>query len=318
MKRKIIIDTDPGVDDAMALMLAIKSEQFDLQAITTVCGNAAIEDVTRNARYVLELLGRSDIPLYSGAEQPLARPLERSVVHGERGLGRIHPTNSPSLSGNAVDKIIELVETNHANQQDTTLVALGPLTNVAHAIQKNPKVMSRVQELVIMGGAIYAPGNKNRVAEFNFYVDPEAAEIVFRFPVAKSMVPLDACNKIHFTLADFRAVTNLPLRDALVEMTEPYIQSIAIGEGIDAALMYDPLTIYFLINPGACQTYRCHIAVETEGILTRGMSVADRRINPEFEANTTVVDTVEEKAFRSYFMETISIATAATLGHSTT
>src|SRR3954463_12479466 len=105
MRRKLIIDTDPGVDDAMALMLAIKSDLFDLQAITTVCGNCTIEDATRNARYILELLGRSDIPLYSGAAHPLTRPLELSVVHGDHGLGRIHPTNAPSLSGNAVEKI---------------------------------------------------------------------------------------------------------------------------------------------------------------------------------------------------------------------
>jgi purine nucleosidase len=301
-KRKLILDTDPGVDDALAIMLAIKSGRFDVQAITTVCGNSTIEDVTRNARFVLDLLGITDIPIYSGASSPLVRELETSIVHGPRGLGRIHPAGMPSLTENAVDKILELID---ANQGDITLAALGPLTNIAQAICKNPQVMSSVKEIAMMGGAIKAPGNKNRVAEFNFFVDPEAADIVFRFPIAKSIVPLDACNKMHFSLSDFGAITNAYLRDAIVDMAEPYIRSIAADEGIDAAPLYDPLTIYYLMSPEACETYRCHIAIETDGVLTRGMSVADLRLRPEHTANTTVVDSVDEKAFRKYFMQII-------------
>jgi purine nucleosidase len=303
MKRKLIIDTDPGVDDAMALMLAIKSELFDLQAITTVCGNGTIENVTRNARYVLELLGRAGIPVYSGAARPLTRALETSIVHGEHTLGNIHPPNAPSLTGDAVEKILEVVEGSHG---EITLVALGPLTNVAHAIRQNSQVMGKVKEIVIMGGAVKAPGNKNRVAEFNIFVDPEAADIVFRFPVAKTIVPLDACNKIRYSLADLRAVTNAHLSDILVEMAEPYIRSIAAEEATEAAPIYDALTIYYLINPEACQSYRCHVAIETKGVLTRGMTVADLRTRAEAAANTTVVDSVDEKAFRTYFVETIS------------
>ncbi len=303
MKRKLILDTDPGVDDAMALLLAIKSERFDVQAITTVCGNATIEDVTRNARFVLEQLGRTDIPIYSGSATPLERALEISVVHGASGLGRIKPAGAPSLTDNAVEKILELVD---ANPGEITLVALGPLTNIAQAIRKNPQTMCSVQEIAMMGGAIKAPGNKNRVAEFNFFVDPEAADIVFGFPVAKSMVPLDACNKVRFSLADFGAITQPHLREMLVDMAEPYIRSIAAEEGIEAAPLYDPLTIYYLIKPEACTTYRCHVAIEAAGLLTRGMSVADLRLKPEHEANTTVVDAVDENAFRNYFMQTIS------------
>jgi purine nucleosidase len=303
MKRKLIIDTDPGVDDAMALMLAIKSELFDLQAITTVCGNSTIEEVTRNARFVLERLERTDIPIYSGASRPLTRALQTSVVHGASGLGGIRPASVPSLTENAVEKILELVEANH---EDITLVALGPLTNIAQAILESPQTMSSIKEIVMMGGAIKAPGNINRVAEFNFFVDPEAADIVFRFPVAKSIVPLDVCNKIRFSLADFAAVTKGRLRDILVKMAEPYIRSIAADEGIDAAPLYDPLTIFYLISPESCETVRCHIAIEREGLLTRGMSVADLRGKPECEANTTVVDSVDEKTFRSCFVETMS------------
>jgi purine nucleosidase len=303
MNRKLIIDTDPGVDDAMALMLAIKSGHFDLQAITTVCGNATIEDVTRNARYVLELLGRDDIPVYSGAAAPLSRTLQVSVVHGSNGLGKIVPENAPALTGNAVEKILELVA---AHPGEITLVALGPLTNVAQAILTDPQGMSGVQEIAMMGGAMAVPGNKNRVAEFNFWVDPEAADVVFRFPVPKSIVPLDACNRICFSLADFEAITNDPLRHALIEMAEPYITSIAAEEGFDHAPLYDPLTIQYLLTPEACTTYRCNVAIETAGVLTRGMSVGDFRTKPEDEPNTTVVYALDEFVFRRTFIETIS------------
>jgi purine nucleosidase len=303
MNRKLIIDTDPGVDDAMALMLAIKSGRFDLQAITTVCGNATIEDVTRNARYILELLERNDIPLYSGAAAPLSRMLQVSVVHGSNGLGKIVPENAPALTGNAVQKILELVA---AHPGEITLVALGPLTNVAQAILADPRVMNAVHEIAMMGGAIAVPGNKNRVAEFNFFVDPEAADVVFRFPVPKSIVPLDACNRIRFALADFEAITNDRLRHALIEMAEPYITSIAADEGIDHAPLYDPLTIQYLLTPEACECYRCNVAIETAGLLTRGMSVADLRPKPEAEPNTTVVYAMDEFVFRRSFIETIS------------
>jgi purine nucleosidase len=303
MQQKLVIDTDPGVDDALALMLAIKSERFDLQAITTVCGNATIEDVTRNAQYVLERLGRTDLPLYSGAACPLVRALETSVVHGPRGLGNIHPAGAPSLTGSAVEKILELVD---ANPGEITLVALGPLTNVAQAIRTNPQAMSHVREIAMMGGAIQVPGNMNRVAEFNFFVDPEAAAIVFRFPVAKTIVPLDACNQVRFSLSDLDAVTDRPLRDMLVEMLEPYIRRIAADEGGETAPLYDPLTVYYLLRPETCETYRCPVAIETEGFLTRGMSVADLRARPEEEANTTVVASVDESAFRKCFFETLN------------
>ena len=303
MKRKILIDTDPGVDDAMALMLAIKSEQFDLQAITTVCGNATIENVTRNARFVLEVLGRSDLPLYSGAAHPLVKSLQISVVHGASGLGKIEPAAEPSLTANAVEKILALVE---ASDGEITLVALGPLTNIAQAIQQNPQVMSRVREIVMMGGAIKAPGNVSPVAEFNFYVDPDAAEIVFRAPIPRVMVPLDACNKVCFSLDDYAAVSDARLRKILVEMAEPYIRSIAKADGEQAAPVYDALTIFYLIRPELCDTYRCHVAIETAGRLTSGMSVADLRPKPEGKPNTTVVDSVDEEAFRHFFVETLS------------
>lgn len=303
MKRKLIIDTDPGVDDALALMLAIKSGLFDIAAITTVCGNGTIEAVTRNAGYILEHLGHPDIPLYSGATQPLSRPLHTSVVHGESFLGNVQPQGTAHLSGDAVEKIVEMIA---ANPDEVTLVALGPLTNIAHAILKEPQTMQRIQEIVIMGGAIREPGNMNRVAEFNFFVDPEAADTVFRFPVQKTLVPLDACNQVRLSLADFDAIPNTTVRDLVVAMAAPYIENIAREEGIEAAPLYDPLTVFYLISPESCILERYHVAIETEGDLTRGMSVADRRPHPEAPPNTGVVMWVDETIFRTRFMHILS------------
>lgn len=303
MKRKIIIDTDPGHDDAMAIMLAVKSDLFDIQAITTVCGNSTIANTTRNARYVLNLLERADIPIYSGSSKPLKRSLIKAVVHGKSGLEGIDPTNKSELTNDAVEQILSLVK---KNPKEIILVTLGPLTNIAKAIIKDPKAMLKVKEMIIMGGAIKVPGNKNRVAEFNIFVDPEAADIVFKFPVKKTLVPLDACNHVRLSLADFKEIKNAKLRIELLKMVKPYISNIARDEGVKAALMYDPLTIYFLINPKAAKAYPCNIEIETRGELTRGMTVADLRKKPIAKNNVIVVKYIDPANFKKCFIETLS------------
>jgi len=301
--KRIIIDTDPGHDDAMAIMLAVKSGMLAIEALTTVCGNSTIENTTRNARYVLNVLERNDIPVYSGAARPLTRSLIQAVVHGKSGLDGIDPTNRANLTNNAMEKILSIVGTNPGK---ITIVTLGPLTNIAQAIKKDPVTMKKVKALVIMGGAIHAPGNKNRVAEFNVFVDPEAADTVFSFPVEKTIVPLDACNHIKLSLNDFRAVKDKRLRLVLLKMMRPYIRNIVKDEGVKAALMYDPLTVYYLINPRAAKTFTCNIRVETKGELTRGMTVADLRTKPQEKANVTVVEHIRASRFTKDFITTLS------------
>lgn len=303
IKRKIIIDTDPGHDDAMAIMLAVKSNCFEIKAITTVCGNSTIENTTRNARYILGLLSQEKIPIYSGSSKPMKRPLIKAVVHGESGLEGIDPKNKPFLTNDAVDRIIEIVK---LNPDKITLVTLGPLTNIAKAIVKDSITMNLLKEIIMMGGAIKVPGNKNRVAEFNFFVDPEAADIVFKSGIKKTIIPLDACNRVRLNLKDFGSIKNNKLRDVLLKMIKPYISNIYKDEGVKAALMYDPLTVYYSINSKACRKYRCNILIETKGILTRGMSVADFRKKPELKNNTTVVNYIDEKSFRKDFIKIIS------------
>lgn len=312
MKRKIIIDTDPGHDDVMAIMLAVKSNMFDIKAITTVCGNSTIDNTTRNARYVLNLLNRNNIPVFSGEEKPLKRALIQAVVHGKSGLDGINPTNKAYLTDDAVENILSIVK---ANPKKITIIALAPLTNIAKAIQKDSDTMMKIQEIIIMGGAIKVPGNKNRVAEFNIFVDPEAADIVFKFPIKKTLVPLDACNNVKLLLKDFKAIQNNTLKTELLKMVEPYIDNIAKDEGIKAAIMYDPLTVYYLLNRNAAKTYECNIKIETKGELTRGMTVADLRLKPQDNPNITVVDFINETQFKNAFIKTLSNPT--TLHHHT-
>jgi purine nucleosidase len=299
----VIIDTDPGHDDALAIMLAVKSGLFRIHAITTVAGNSTIENTTRNARHILNLLQREDIPVYSGAEKPLKQDLIQAVVHGSTGLAGIDPKNEPRLTYDAVQRIIELVK---KNPYRITLIALAPLTNIATAMQQNPDIMKQVKEIVLMGGTIAVPGNKSRVAEFNIFVDPEAADIVFRFPVKKTMVPLDACNDVQLHLSDFERIQNARLRLPILNMMKPYIENTFREEGVRAALMYDPLTVYALINPRACSTTAYDVVIETAGSFTRGMTVAERRQNKASKKNVTVVEKVSEVDFKKDFIEILS------------
>lgn len=297
---KYIIDTDPGHDDAMAIMLAIRA-WLDIIAITTVAGNSNIKNVTKNTEYILELLWRTDIPIYSGAPNPLKRELIQAVVHGESGLEWIDPNNEGRLSNNASEKIIQILR----DEEDVTIITLGPLTNIAKAILDDPAVFSKVKKLVIMWGAMRVPGNKNRVAEFNIYVDPDAADIVLKFPVEKTIVPLDACNDIQMLLSDFEQIQG-NLREPLIKMMKPYIQNIWDNEWTYAALMYDPLTVYYELFPKNCMTELLDVLVETQSELTRGMTVADLRKKPENKNQINVVYSIKSQEFISDFIKTLS------------
>ncbi|MFX1520170.1 MAG: nucleoside hydrolase [Promethearchaeota archaeon] len=301
---EIIIDTDPGVDDALALMLAIKSGIFEIHAITTVAGNTTIENATRNARFILNLLKREDIPVYSGAVKPLERDLIQSIVHGKSGIGDLRPQNEANLTHDAVENILSIIE---KNPQEITLVTIGPLTNVAKAIMENSTIMSKLKEIVIMGGAIKVPGNANRVAEFNIFVDPEAADIVFRFPMKKTLVPLDACNRVKMSMSDFESIKNPSLREPIISMMHTYIQKTFERLEIKAAFMYDPVTVYSLINPSACKKKEYNVLVETRGELTRGMTVAELRKVKREPPNVTVIETISEKEFIEDFITYLSL-----------
>ncbi len=301
--KKVIIDTDPGHDDALAIMLMIKSGMFDVLALTTVAGNSTIENVTKNAAYILDLLDRRDIPIYSGKAKPLKRKLVQAVVHGISGLAGADTSKTKFvLTNDAEDKIIELVR---KYPKKVTLLTLGALSNIARAFIKEPRLPSLISEIVMMGGAIDVAGNKNRVAEFNMFVDPEAADIVFKAKVKKVLIPIDVCNDMPLFLSDFDKLKGTPLHKPIMSMMEHFIQGIKADEGSEGALVYDAVAAYYLIRPKAFTLEKMDVVIETKGEHTFGMTVAEKRLSPKKQYNVEVVRRVDRKQFRKDFIETV-------------
>ncbi len=298
-KIPVIVDTDPGHDDALAIILLEKSGMADIKAVTTVAGNSTIQNVTDNARYILDLLGTA-IPLYSGSSGPLKRKLIKAVVHGKSGLDGAMIEKREKLTGNAVEKIISIVR---ENPGEISVVVIGPETNIAKAFIRDPELPSLIKQLVIMGGAIDVPGNKNRVAEFNIFVDPEAADIVFRSAVRKVLIPLDACNNIILQKTDFQGLKKTSLTKSALKMVNKYIYGLTINEKVKGALMYDPLAAYYLINPSVYKLQPMDIRIETRGEITRGMTVVERRTWAQKNPNVLVAIKIEGKAFKKDFLK---------------
>ena len=212
-------------------------------------------------------------------------------------------TRQEGLTGNAVDRIIEIVKN---NPKQVSILTLGPLTNLAEALQKDETIVPLIQEVIMMGGAIAVPGNKNRVAEFNIFVDPDAADIVFNAPVKKTLIPLDACNEVFLTLDDFEQLKDSQLYKPIRAMMTHYIEGIQAFEKTTGALMYDPLAAYFLINPSSYITELMDVQIETQSELTRGMTVADRRTWGEKHLNILVAKSADRIAFVKDFLEILN------------
>lgn len=277
--RKIIIDTDPGQDDAAAIMLALASpKELEILGLTTVAGNVPLSLTSRNARIVLELCSRPDVKVFAGAERPVARPLVTAEhVHGKTGLDgpELHEPQMPLQSEHAVDFIIETLMREPPGT--VTLCTLGPLTNIALALEKAPQIAGRVQELVMMGGGFFEGGNITPAAEFNLYVDPEAAHAVFRSGMPIVMMPLDVTHKV-MTLKRrveaLRVIGNRPAL-ALVAMLNFFERFDVEKYGSDGAPLHDPTVIAYLLKPGLFSGRDCNVEVETQSPLTAGMTVVD-------------------------------------------
>ncbi|WP_420586886.1 nucleoside hydrolase [Ruegeria sp.] len=277
--RKIIIDTDPGQDDAVAILLAFASpEEIDVLGITAVAGNVPLELTAKNARIVCELAGHTHVPVYAGCDRPLNRPLVTAEhVHGKTGLdGPVLPDpQMPLTDGHAVDFIIDTL---HAHEPGTvTLCPLGPLTNIATAFQKAPDIVDRVQEIVLMGGAYFEVGNITPAAEFNIYVDPEAAEIVFKSGAPIVVMPLDVTHDALVTPHRndaFRALDS-KVGHAVAEMTDFFERFDKEKYGSDGAPLHDPCVTAYLIRPELFSGRHINVEIETQSELTLGMTVAD-------------------------------------------
>ncbi|KPU84617.1 hypothetical protein JI58_02640 [Marinosulfonomonas sp. PRT-SC04] len=277
--RKIIIDTDPGQDDAVAILLALACpKDIEVIGITCVAGNVPLPLTHKNARIICELAGRTDIPVYAGCDRPLAHTLVTAEhVHGKSGLdGPDLPDPTMQLSdGHAVDYIIETLRREPAGT--ITLCPLGPLTNIATAFQKAPDIAEKVQEIILMGGAYFEVGNITPAAEFNIYVDPEAADIVFKSGAPIVVMPLDVTHKALVTKARndaFRAI-GTPVGIAIAQMTEFFERFDKDKYGSEGAPLHDPCVTAYLIQPDLFKGRFVNVEIETKSDLTRGMTVAD-------------------------------------------
>ena len=297
--RPIILDCDPGHDDAVAIMLALGNEAIDLRAVTTVGGNQVIDKVTRNAQGVLAKLGREDIPVYRGAERPLLRKVETAgEIHGSTGLDGVTlpPVTAKLQKEHAVNAIIRMVM--ESEPGELTLVATGPLTNIALAVRMEPRIVSRVREIVIMGGG-YHVGNWSAVAEFNVAVDPEAAAIVFDEDWELTMVGLDLTHQALATSAVEEKILALgtDLGSFFLGLMAFFRKAYQDNQGFDDPPVHDPCTLAYLIDPTIVQTKRVPVRVETHGELTTGMTVADFRDTVGKECHTQVATTLDADRF---------------------
>ena len=277
--RKIIIDTDPGQDDAVAILLALASpEDVTVLGITAVAGNVSLDLTQKNARIICELAQKTDVPVFAGAKRPLERPLVTAEhVHGKTGLdGPQLPDPTMALQDqHAVDFIIQTLRAEPSGT--ITLCPLGPLTNIAAAFNQAPDIIERVQEVVLMGGAYFEVGNITPTAEFNIYVDPEAAVIVLKSGADITMMPLDVTHKALVTKNRndrFRALET-PVGVAVAEMTDFFERFDREKYGSDGAPLHDPTVIAYLINPKLFTGRYVNVEVETKSELTLGMTVAD-------------------------------------------
>lgn len=302
-KRKLIIDTDPGHDDALALLLLIKSGLFDIKAITTVAGNADIATVTRNAQAILDAAD-ARLPVFSGKSAPIRRKLVTANVHGASGLdGLDTSTTDFALTGDAPERIVEIVR---AAPGEVSIVAIGPLSNIARAFTIDPELPRLIDQLIIMGGAITHPGNKNRVAEFNFFVDPDAANIVMKSGARMSLVPLDLCYTTLLKLDVFRQLASTKLTRLLVPLMEHFLRGLQQHEAVDGIAAFDALAAYLLLNPKAFILEPMDIEVEVSGKLTRGMSVAERRAYATPQPNIAVATRLDKQAFEDDLVTILS------------
>ncbi|MDZ7904756.1 MAG: nucleoside hydrolase [Cypionkella sp.] len=277
--RKIIIDTDPGQDDAFAILLALASpEEIEVLGITAVAGNVPLPLTQRNARIVCELASRRDIRVYAGCDAPLQRKLVTAEhVHGVTGLDgppMVEPT-MPLADGHAVDFIIDTLR--RAPEKTITLCPLGPLTNIAQAFLQAPDIIPRVQEIVLMGGAYFEVGNITPAAEFNIYVDPEAAQIVLKSGVPVVMMPLDVTHKVIATRARVEAIRalNTNVGRVAAEWADFFERFDVAKYGSDGGPLHDPTVIAYLIAPHLFTGRHINVEIETQSDLTLGMTVAD-------------------------------------------
>ena len=303
--KHIIIDTDPGADDALTFLLALASPEIQLEALTVTQGNVTVETGTRNALAVLEFLNANNIPVAQGTSLPMVGPLLASDhVHGSSGLGnaKLSESKAQPVSQHAIDYLIERFL---AEPGKISLFAIGPLTNVALAIRKEPCFANAVKELVIMGGAIREGGNITPQAEFNIYADPHAAHIVFHSGIPITLIPLDVTHKCMLYAKDIQRLqkTNSPISRFVEDATAVYLEFTKEKTGIDGCALHDPLTLATVIAPELLTLEELYVDVDISSGPSMGSTFADFYGNTGKPANMKVALDVRGEEFVELFLQ---------------
>ncbi len=305
MTSKIIIDTDPGVDDSLTFLLALASPEIRLEALTSVHGNIGIENTTRNALAVLELAHASHIPVARGCELPLIDRAYTSGknVHGKQGVGnaQLPEPKSKVINQHAIDFLIEKV---NAEPNQISIVPIGPLTNIALAIRKDVQFAKNIKDLVIMGGAIKQGGNATPLAEFNIFADPHAAHVVFHSGIPIKLIPLDVTYQCLFMAEDVERINQIksPIAKFIKDATSVYMDFYK-SEGIDGCALHDPLTLATIIAPDLLRFEEYHVDVDMSGGVSNGNTFADFMNVSKKPANMQVAMQVRGRDFIELFIE---------------
>lgn len=297
MQRRIIIDTDPGIDDAVAILLALASPELEVLGLVAVAGNLPLSITERNARNLVELVGRTEIPVFAGCPRPMGRPLVSAErIHGGSGLGGLvlPPPTVPSRPEHGVDFLIATLRA--AAPNSITLCALGPLTNIAVALVMAPEIAAGIGELVLMGGASRVAGYVTPTAEFNIHVDPDAAALVFDSGVPITMIPLDVTAELRGTPECLTPLRRLATRCGAAAAS-------LIGP---AMAMHDPCVIAYLIAPELFRGREVNVAVETQSPLAMGMTVVDWRGVSGRPPNARFIEAVDGDGFFRLLVERIA------------
>ena len=307
--RSVIIDCDPGHDDALAILFALGSpDELDVLALTAVAGNVPLTLTERNARKVCELAGRPDLPVYAGCARPLMRDLVTAEhVFGSTGLEgpELPEPGMPLARAHAVDAIVDLLRSHSA--ETITLCPMGPLTNVAMALRKAPDIAPRIKEIVLMGGAM-GEGNTTPAAEFNIYVDPHAAKVVFEAGVPLTMLGLDVSRQALLTSDRLEAIRRLgtPFSRTVVGLLEFYSRYHQTRRGRVGAPLHDPCVIAYVLEPGLFRGRTCHVAIETQGEHTLGRTVVDWSGRTSHRRNATVINEIDADGFFALLTERLA------------
>jgi purine nucleosidase len=314
VSRKVIIDTDPGIDDALAILMAVASPEIQVEALTIAEGNCSVMQGAINALSILELVGANHIPVICGLEawSPLAKhKLSGSSVHGEKGLGQAHlPTPYARHSHQtAAEALIEIIM---KNPHEITIVAIAPLTNLAAAIRQEPRITELVKEVFVMGGAFKTYGNnENRTAECNIYNNPYAAKVVFDSGMPITLVPLDVTRKALLTEDDVKNLrstySNSPIVDFFNRATQSYFKIHPWHKEAKSCVLHDPLTLSLAIQPSIVHTERLPVDVEVSDEYTLGRTIGDFSEAPEKAPNLNVALGVDSSKFINLFVERLTM-----------